>query len=289
MSDSYERVIGSLAISRPVELTTTDSELGQDERFFLRNVCSIRIMEDSTEFEDLDEIERERISLLNWLSRNGDPDIEGLEKEIRPLVRASQINLVRSRLDQTKVDVDEAGIRSKIAPVLRERHQRYLSLSKLPEIDYSSDQITKRLGRLFEGVKSVDGVNLATELGKIKLPSTEKNGILADAFVEILEWFLLSPEFGLDAHLSSNIRHGTFFGHSRRSFTKRKLLLSDVDSSDPFAEDSYWGERCVSLGAGLKKVVGSSLKSFSKKIDAIANEVNDSFLQLSLNNSQGLF
>jgi hypothetical protein len=289
VSDSYERCIHALRVGRPTELLTAENTHNADIRFFLRNVCSIRVMEDATSFDDLAEVEQERVSILSWLSTHGGDKDPTVEQEIRSVVRNAQITTVRDQLEQAKVYVDELGIRNKLGPFLKERYARFIRLSENPEVDFKSDQITKRLGQLFEGVGTVAGVNVSAELSKIRLPSTEKNGLLADTFVEVLEWFLLSPEFGLDAHLSSNVRHGNFVGHVLSPFSKRKLFASDDELAANGRVLAIWQDLLENLSPSLLEHVVAALKTFRIRVDTLANEVNDELLHIKLTKTRGMF
>ncbi|MEG8052895.1 hypothetical protein QP185_05905 [Sphingomonas aerolata] len=183
-------------------------------------------------------------------------------------------------MNQSKIYVDEGGIGTELAPQMREQYNRYVQLLENPHLDAQADQINKILGRILEKTNTIEGSKFNADLNRYPIPSTERHGVLQRAFAELAEWFVTSPEFGLDAHLSSNIRHGTFLGHSRSPFLKRRLIIA-ADSEDNGEEIfDFWRAKLPDLTSEQMSSLKSFVGRFSSETNKLVDRVNDDIIRV---------
>jgi hypothetical protein len=287
LSDVFESVLESYDIDRPSMLFELLDVTDRDDIVhFMTHVATIRIMEDSTKFSDLDEIETERIAICNRLSEIDPDNKPTYSAENRQIIRSRQMGELREQISESKMYVDEAGVRHSLLSQIEDSYKRYKELLNYPELNYQAELITKRLGKLLEQRDSTEGDKAAADMKRLRLPSTERQGVLTEIYRTLLERFLFSPEYGLDSHISTNVRHGTFVGHARRCLAERRLVTARNTRTSRYEKNNHWYERYPSLDSEIT----SALNRFSDRVDTFFNHTNDELFHVrSSRKPEGMF
>ncbi|WP_354552012.1 hypothetical protein [Kaistia defluvii] len=279
LSDCFEDTLDAYGVRVPSELVALGGHDQLDLIHFVAKVASVRTMEDCTNFADLDEIEAERIRLCIWLT-NADPANAAIYSgEIRQITRDRQMSSLHAKINSSKIYVDEAGIKSSMSSQLEDGHSRYVELLGTPDLSYRVEQITRRIGRLLDTIDNSGADKAASDMKRLRLPSTERLGVLEEIYTAFLSRFLFSPEFGLDTHLSANIRHGTFVGQARRSVAEEHLVTVRDSASSNYEENAYWISRYDALGE-ISSIIDEKLRRFSLRLDGLLHYVNDELMHI---------
>jgi hypothetical protein len=275
LSDAYEDVLDERGVDRPSLMLPQDTPRAA-LLFFLRHGCSVRVMEDSVAFLDYDDVEAERMTLCTWLARHDPGNRDLYTAELRGLARARQLSSLQHQIESSKMYVDEQGVRSSFGTYLEDSFARYKALLEQPELQTATDTITTRIGKLLEQRDSDKAARLFYSL---KLPSTERVGLVEEFYALFLDKFLFSPEFGLDTHLSTNVRHGTFVGYVRGAFARAHLVTAKGRGAREYEPNRHWDEKCEAAGVSCSQLL-DSLSLFSRWIDDHLNRTNDDLLQV---------
>ena len=283
LSDAYEDYLDRRGVGTPTELIGLyGDELPLDVEFFLKNICTPRILDDSVAFATLNDVEQERIAICQALI-SFDPDSAVQHSaEIRALTRDAEVARLVRVVEEGKIYVDEEGIRNALQPSLNDSFERYRKLLSVPAPTYQADKISKRLGELL-------GDALLHE-PKIRLPSDERQSLFGTMLTAFSNQFALNPAYGLDTHLSTNVRHGAFEGHLRGPIASHELLNSRKVNTYNYDNNEYWMERYQHFSHPDQHEVNRLLERFSKRVDEQIDEFKKNLLHVRTNTAAaGLF
>lgn len=236
VSDAYEDVLDHHACLTPSELIQADHGIDHARFcYFLANVCTIETMEDGTVFDVYDDVEAERVAILQWLIPN-DPDRRKIySAEIASIVKDQEVAALEQHLDRSRLFVDEAGVRRQLDPELRDAFIRYKQLLGEPALDLRVEGIEQRMRKLLKS-SEIDTTGF-------HLPSTEREGLFRSLYSVSLDGFGLNPAHGFQTYLSTRVLHGSIEGELRNSFSSRSLMLSDDPEEARLECRALWGEK----------------------------------------------
>lgn len=285
LSDAFENTISQLEIKKPSELRTLDN-LAVDPQliFFLKNVCVPRTLDDTSRFENMEEIEQERIKICQWLAEIDPNGVAEYANEIRTITRTARVANLLKQIESGKIYVDEVGVSSVLDESLRTAFQRYLDSPASASRTYHADKITQHLGEIL-GDKAPPG------LKSMRVPTSEADAMLLGILTDYMQEFAVHPAFGLDTHLSTSIRHGAFEGHARSPLSKQGLLPEFSKKSGEYTLPPVWESRLPDASQldlqHLRRILGR----FADRIDDLIQEYVKEKLQFrgADFNQQGLF
>ena len=218
LSDIYENVIGQQRANRPTDLFNKPDFCSKSRFiYFLRNVCTTRILDDCTAFESMDDVESERIAICQHLLKIDAHNSASYQDEIRIITRDLNVALLLKKVQTSKIFVDEVGIRNAFEASLTDSLARYKELQNSPALTYQAQKLSKRIEEMIH----TQGL---LEFRDFKLPTSELEGLFHTMYLEVASQFAYSPAYGLDTHLSTTIRHGAFEGHLRGPLATEGLL-----------------------------------------------------------------
>lgn len=223
LSDAYENALDKLRVSRPSDLAPLISEANKTYYiFFLRNVCVPRLMDDTTLFESLDEIDSERILICQQLLQLDPANEQSYLSEIRIITRDNNVAKLLEQVQSSKIFVDEDGIKQVLESGLVSSFGRYKELLNSPTLAYQAEKLSKLLLEMINSTTN-------TDIRSLKLPATELEGLFRSMLMECVYQFAFNPAYGLDTHVSTTIRHGSFEGHLRSPLAIEDLLCIKVN------------------------------------------------------------
>lgn len=242
--------------------------------YFLRYVCVPEVLDQSLNLASTREVEDERAKVIvkasDLLAQTGMITPSELLEEVQDIKLKQVVRDTTLQLDQSKVYVNVDGIRKAVDAQVREGWHRF-RLFKLHESSVSSiDEISKKIQEL---------MGERYKLVMTSAPSTEKYRMFYKMMKDIFDQFTGSREFGLDANLSTNIRHGFITRALRGPFVTRKLITNKATSSGEYQNNIYWLQR-AQLGEEGEALLNQSLANFSAEIDEEIESLTRRFLRI---------
>lgn len=264
LSNVFENIIDAAEIDYPSSFRWRLEKYNATRLvYFLRYVCVPRILDDTTCFDTVEKIDQERIAICQLLLEIDQNNIDVYQAEIRAITRGCEVDVLLSKIQTSKIYVDEAGIRNSIEVSLSEPLSRYIKLLDSPNLAYQAEKLSKRISEML----TMKG---HPEFKSLKLPATELEGLFNAMLLEAAAEFALNPAYGLDTHVSTSIRHGAFEGHLRRPLALEDLIC--IKSGKEYLLPSTWTRKLPALGAvdieNLQKLLGR----FSQRYEELIHE-----------------
>jgi len=234
LSDAYENVMIGLNCIRPSRLVDRIDNLGKSRLiYFLRHICVPRIFDDTIDFNSVTEIDEERISVCQRLIEL-DPENEAeYAIEIKSITRETNIYQALKKVESSKIFVDEPGIRAAVESTLKDAFERFQKLTRSPQLTYQVEKISKLIEELLKDNPVFDAKNM-------RLPASERENLFSNMLNEFTTQFAINPAYGLDTHLSTTIRHGSFEGHIRGPLASQELLCAAREGKDGYLMPKRW-------------------------------------------------
>ncbi|ACS38970.1 hypothetical protein; RMQ09746 [Methylorubrum extorquens AM1] len=283
-ADSYKDFLRSQSVQHASELHAVLSDHDQKQIiYFLRNICVPEVLDQSLYLENTREVEDERAKILLLLSDITDKkDQDAQDKLIEELrsIRTKQVlRDATMRIDQSKIYVNMEGLRRSVDSQMRESWRRY----KLTvDSDFSADIV--HMGLIIK-----QGLNEKNSFIAVRVPTVERIKLFDNIFIDLLDLFTTSKEFGLDANLSTNIRHGYVVKELRNPLVALRLVTNKGSIDAGYRENDYWLSK-LSEGSQHRDTLSRRLSEFSEQIDKEIERLNYQLLRLRTDaNPDGLF
>ncbi|MCK1307657.1 hypothetical protein [Bradyrhizobium sp. 45] len=248
-SDAFENFLDSFGVGRPSELPL-DSDGIATERLisFLYKVCTVETLEDSTIFATYEDVETERITILQRLIEYDSDNEELYSGEIRQLTEDAEVARLLQEFEGSRIYVNEQGVLRSLEGELRDAFSRYKQLLAEPSLEYQAGDIRRRIKEL------IDRSDPKVDMSNFHLPATEREGLFRRMYGGLVNSFVLDPHYGLKTYLSTNILHGALEGELRHSLGKRGLLL--VGDNDTVEKcESAQGQAVAGIGSNVLKAI----------------------------------
>tara|TARA_R110000751_G_scaffold254855_1_gene354385 strand:- start:2175 stop:5603 length:3429 start_codon:yes stop_codon:yes gene_type:complete len=231
--------------------------------YFLRFICVPRILDDTTCYDSIDEINLERIALCQILLDLDPENNDEYLLEIRNVTRDNNVAHLLNKVQTSKIYVDEDGVRQALNVHLKGDFIRYKQLLESPELSYQAEKLSKLMGDLMSSKGH-------PELKDLRLPATERESLFASMLHECVSQFALNPAYGLDTHLSTSIRHGAFEGHLRSPLAIEELLYTVGQSGCNV--QTTWRNVVPELTESELEAVKSLLAKFTNKFERLIKD-----------------
>jgi len=284
LSDVYESILYDLGSEIPSETDFETSGFEKEEIvYFLRYICVQRIMDDTTAFDDPEEIELERVKICSKLVAL-DPENRAIySSEIKSIIRDITIDGLLDKVYASKMYVDEDGILSAADERMRECYSRFSELSEQPDLNYQAGNISKL-------VENALGESKTYDFKDIKIPNSERGGLFTKTIEYFINQFAFNPAYGLDVNISSSVRHGAFEGHLRSSFSTRGLLCTYDSKNKTHLLPHAWNQLSTTLSEKENTHLLKCMVRFTEIIEDNVSLYLGSFLRVqSTDDPDGLF
>jgi len=257
LNEIFEEYLYSQSKSKPSELFTEfEADENQElELLFFNEVCSFESLDFLDSFQSSDELRFERATILEHLYNRKLISRENYSRELEQIVRLVVMDSATSNFSRSKVYVDHESIKRKI----REEASTYYDLFKITKNnDGFDDGIFTLSERLTESGTVASGV------------ITGQHSSLLVKIIEIThKAFLFDEAFGLDANLSSEIRHG-IFSNFMLSEVDSKYLISEKNDDGTYKPIRHWHDFYSSwLIPSLLKEIDGELAWFSEQYNQL--------------------
>jgi len=248
--------------------------------FLLRHICVTDILDWSLEFKTAEELDNERVAILDLLEKIDPAHAKVFQEERTQITRRLVVQKGLREVDRGKIYVDTAGIRKSLGSSLVERVDRYLSLRDIE--DYLDIVAEFRVDK--------KGLFIITQLRDGRIVADDGQRLFDSLHSEVKSRFLSSDEYGLDTSLSVEIRHGTLAGQIRGPFERAHLITRRETAEGQYAPNAFWLDRMNTEDPNLE-AVDALLADFSGRVDETIELVKDKWIQLrdAEYNPEGLF
>lgn len=286
---AYDMYLEQRGVERPSQLIA-NSKLGKDkkDKYFLREICIEEIMHHSMHFSSSDEIENERIKVLQHLLLIDSENESNYIKEITEITQSTNVKQAIREVNKGRITVNVQRLKSLETAKTAEGFARYKEL-----INYSrhKDWIaldgTSKMIRDY--VKSLNDESLRSKVVHRGDPAFITFKLM---FLEIRDKYLLSKEYGLDGYLSTRIRHGTLLNYIRSVFESLNLM-SQKNISGEYQDNNYWDDKIPYSLHTNRNDIQRAMKAFSKKVDDRTESIIRDLIQVKTEKSNehpnGLF
>ncbi|MFT4174006.1 MAG: hypothetical protein QM639_15680 [Rhodocyclaceae bacterium] len=281
---AFERFCESAGRPTPAELVSRSGIYGETQVInFLRRVWRPEVMRQTLLYDGHNEIEETRIRVCQVLAETDKGNAQEYLDEIKDRVKRIEIAKARTLVEQSKVCVDVEAIRKSVRSKLGDSYARYKgALSQAPT---GMDGLISNLSEAVAG--SVKNINqsLPMLLSNVhaldKLPTTESDNQFAALFTSITNEFLRG-DHGLNAFLSTRVRHGALSNTLRKAVEDEHLVTSREADGGRYVRNSHWQDRLQDCRDEEIESVLDALDSFSQELDALISHIKDDLIQIKI-------
>lgn len=271
---AYDEFMDYHNLERPSELKAEVQKWHNQKCIrFLSDVCSIEVLHHSYQFEGTDDIEKERIKICQLLIEIDSINESKYQKEIAEITKKNKLRKGLSKVNQGRIEVNVEMLKSFEQNYIKEGFERYLSLSKfskshnLKTLENDTEFFQYFIEKTITGSK--EKINSVFE----REPAYQSFKYM---FIELRDKFLFSNEYGLDAYLSTRIRHGALLNNIRSVFESLDLVTQRNDKGE-YGENKYWKSKC---GTDQNDELQKYLSEFSFQIDEYSNFIKEELIQI---------
>jgi hypothetical protein len=279
---AFETFLGRHEISTPQQLAERCEELGGKKAVvaFLDKVWRPEVMRQTILYQGTREIEEARIQVCRVLASIDPANETHYLSEIRERVKRLEISKGTSLVQQSKVYVDLESIKRSLRARLSEPYARYKAAVSV------GGSTRSELYRRITDVIVDQAIELNTSIARIlsevhvledASQSSQSDAQFAAIYAEVINEFLRG-DHGLNAYLSTRVRHGTLSNTLRKPVADERLITQKVsDDSDVYVPNTHWFGTQPST---REKEVLSALEEFGRSFDAVLKYLNDTQLQI---------
>lgn len=273
-------------VEKPSELIQNDEFDKELFIYFLKNVCTMEILDCLSAFEDAQEIFDERTNIIqNLLSIDADNEYEYV-KEISQITQKIKVNSMVTMLDESRIDINVNGLKGDPESFYKENYKRYVSVSNIirPFFGIDLDSLAKVQG--YEDLERLNRVK--RELNDL---STLNYSLFKEAIINIRNQFCFNTKYGLDASLSTRIRHGSLRNEMRSPFESNKLILSKEDADSQYIFPNEWLVMLKNTSCEFQQELRVAFERISETIDEKIEMLNQKWIRIRTEekNPNGLF
>jgi hypothetical protein len=241
---------------------------------FLREVCKVDVLKHSYYFANKDELDNERLALLDELLKIDKKNETNYIKEITSITQTSAVKKALQEVNKGRITINVDQLKGVEANNIKEGFNRYIELAKFSKsrniqgIDVTGKQLTEYYNQLNEELKS-------------KVIYTNDPAFISFKmmFLDMRDKFILSKEYGLDGYLSTRIRHGAFQNYIRSVFESEKLI-SQKNAAGQYLDLEFWKNKMPFYLSNKLEELQNAIHEFSKKIDDYTEYVVKELIQV---------
>jgi hypothetical protein len=280
-ADACEDFIAAQRLRRPSLFRSIASAFDRVALiYFLRNVCVPQVLDCSVEYQGTEDVQQERIAVLQYLLEIDSNRADDYSNEIRALTTSLTVARGLREVEQSRIYVDVPGVKRTVEEVLRDSYVRYIDLLKHTSDSYSTESLVLAL-------KSLDALEGAAI--SVYIPADEKFALFRSMVTDIRDKFVSSNEYGLDSSLSMGFRHGTLSGQLRPQLEAAHLITLKDSKTNSYRQNEYWAA-LLQDDTNREKIL-QRLGQFSAEVDGLIDDINGNTIQVHTESrpKQGMF
>jgi hypothetical protein len=270
-------------IKRPADLV---EKFGPSDRekviLFLARVWTPEVMRQTLLYDGSDEIEDARIAVCRQLATFDEDNAKVYLEEIRDRVKRQEIAKGTSLVEQSKVFVDIAAIKKGLKAKIGGQYTRYKnSAAARPQFEVD---VIGNLANTLHDLSVEHKVSIGKLMSRVHLMDdgeTEVDSQFDSIFTEVTNEFLRG-DHGLNAYLSTRVRHGTLANTLRKPVADEQLFTVREKVGSGVSRNEFWGARLSTLLPDQLESIMVALSNFTKNADEIVALLKDTYLQIKI-------
>lgn len=275
---AFEKFSEENGIATPTALVERVDEFGlQKVIAYLEYVWQPEVMRQTLIYMTPEQIEEARIEACQVLAKI-DPDrVRAHKDELASRIKQQEISKATALVEQSKVYVDIEAIKRALKSKLKTSYSQYKN--SLSQHVKPQSEFLNKIQFAFEGFDSAS--SLPTLLSHVHIteglePLTQADIQFSGLFGEITKEFL-TGDHGLNAYLSTRVRHGKFIDALRKSVTSEHLVTARHDDGT-YVPNDYWIKALA--GSSCINEIISALEVFAVNFDKTLTYVRDHKIQI---------
>ncbi|MDK2763424.1 MAG: hypothetical protein KYX63_05430 [Alteromonas macleodii] len=258
-------------LNSPLEiLERKDLSISNNEaNYFLNYIATPQIMKFFSGFRSPNDIDKCRVNICNYLISIGESKNEKIS-EVKSITKRLVLREATLQVAQSKVDADLSSLKAG-------KNESHISLFQ--------NYIKSRKNYRDEFESTFQIYSLLAQLGDKDFAYTfitqEHFNEMCNTFVKLVRTVIEEFSFGekgLNANVSTRIRHGHLPNTIRRSFLDEKISTSMSKSSKTIRPNDYWIKKLAR--EENKESILKAFSSFTQKLEKIIHKVNEEILQV---------
>jgi len=292
---SFEMFCENNAIFTPTQLADRVAEFGLKHVIaYLDLVWQPEVMRQTLIYESPTQIEEARIEACQVLARIDPERAREHKEELASRIKQQEISKVTALVEQSKVYVDIDAIKRSLRTRLKSSYAQYKRT--LAQYEKPRSEILQQFQRAFSEMEGT--TSLSTILSQLHLLDDQESQTQSDIqfgaiFSEITKEFL-TGDHGLNAYLSTRVRHGKIVDALRKSVLDEHLVTAR-QSDGSYVVNMHWADDLAEI-CDVAFVI-ASLADFSRRFDDTLSSARDKKIQIRTyydmkpadENSDGLF
>lgn len=273
---AWKKFLASRSVDRPSALMTPASMAPtRQEVFFLSQVCKQETMELGGAFSTQMDLDRERMKICIGLAQVDGDSLAFYDNEIVELTRRISIEEGVQYLESSRVFVDEIGILGWAKKNLQSQFLRYKDYLNAGMFS-SARELERKLLKLAVTSKN----RKAAIESYLDDYDVSAESLLEEIVVRLADAFLSRPRFGLDAFLSSRVRHGSFIGYLRGPLELKHFITKKNSSTGKYFENNFILDQWGILAHKERNNVNGKLVNFSTYVDSLLDDAVIKYLHV---------
>ncbi|HCH3378121.1 TPA: hypothetical protein NKU34_000673 [Vibrio parahaemolyticus] len=255
----------------PLNINDSNEWNGNEFIYFLKYICTPKIMKFFRHFRNPTDIDKSRISICNYLIKV-EKNKDAIENELKDITKKLVLREATLQVAQSKVDSDISSFRAGENVAHISSYEKYIEFVRE---DY--DEFTKSMSM-------IEVVNILSDknLGVTYLNSNKNFEEASATFIKLVRTIIEEFSFGekgLNANVSTRIRHGHLPNTIRRSLLNENLITSISEQTKIVKNNDYWIVRLSdgSNGESISKI----LNNFTVLVNTLIHTINEEVLQVS--------
>lgn len=275
---AFEKFCEENEVLRPSQLVERVNEFGHANVVaYLEDVWQPEIMRQTLLYMHPEAIEEARIEACQCLVKIDIPRARAHKEELASRIKQQEIAKATALVEQSRVYVDIEAIKRSLRTKLKTSYAQYKN--SIAQHGKPQSDLLNKLQSVFEGLDN--GKSLPTLLSSLHLLDSKETPTQSDIqfsalFGEITKEFL-TGDHGLNAYLSTRVRHGKFVDALRKSVADEHLVTPRQDDGT-YVSNSYWATALAEHEC--KDAVLDSLKTFTVEFDSTLSYVRDKRIQI---------
>lgn len=275
---AFERFCEGNQILRPSQLVDRIDEFGSENVVaYLDNVWQPEIMRQTLLYMRPEQIDEARIEACQCLVKIDPTRARSHKEELASRIKQQEIAKATALVEQSRVYVDIEAIKRALRTKLKTSYVQYKN--SISHHGKQQNELLDKLQSVFEGLEN--GTSLSTLLSSFhvldgKDAPTQSDIQFAALFGEITKEFL-TGDHGLNAYLSTRVRHGKFVDALRKSVADEHLVTARQDDG-AYVLNLYWEDMLAEHEC--RDAVIDALQTFAVKFDSMLFYVRDRRIQI---------
>lgn len=274
---AFERFCTENDIYSPATLLERLEEFGRDFVInYLGNVWRPEVMRQTLIYSSEDEIEEARIEACKILAQIDTERSKVHQEELASRIKQQEIAKTTALVEKSRVYVDIESIKRALKGRLKNSYAQYkgaIGLHGKPQ-----DDVLRKFEAALSGMDAM--VSLPVLLSSVHLVDFEETPTQAEIqfsviFGEISKEFL-TGDHGLNAYLSTRVRHGKFVDALRKAVMDEHLVTAKT-ADGAYALNMHWMNR---LSVEVSECVLGELERFSSSFDEKLSHTRDTKIQI---------